>query len=60
MQEAIFYPAAALVLLTLLVLALIPYRRFKAAFARQVNAGDFRYGDRRACRAMSACPTATT
>ena len=44
-QEAIFYPAAALVLLTLLVLLLVPYRRFKAAFARQVNAGDFRYGE---------------
>jgi hypothetical protein len=44
-QEAIFYPAAALVLLTLLVMALIPYKRFKAAFAREVNAGDFRYGE---------------
>jgi hypothetical protein len=44
-QEAIFYPAAALVLVTLLVLAIVPYRRFKAAFARQVNAGDFRYGE---------------
>jgi len=44
-QEAIFYPAAALVLLTLLVMLMIPYRRFKAAFAREVNAGDFRYGE---------------
>src|SRR5687767_8386008 len=44
-QEAIFYPAAALVLLTLLVILLIPYRRWKAGFAREVNAGDFRYGE---------------
>src|SRR5688500_5488104 len=43
-QEAIFYPAAALVLLTMLVMLLIPYRRWKAGFAREVNAGDFRYG----------------
>ena len=44
-QEAIFYPAAALVLLTMLVMLLIPYRRWKAGFAREVNAGDFRYGE---------------
>ena len=44
-QEAIFYPAAALVLLTLLVILLVAYRRWKAGFAREVNAGDFRYGE---------------
>ena len=44
-QETIFHPAAALVLLTLLVMLLIPYRRWKAGFAREVNAGDFRYGE---------------
>ena len=43
--EAIFYPATALVLLTLLVTLLIAYRRWKAGFAREVNPGDFRYGE---------------
>ena len=35
----------ALALLTFLVLLLIPIRRFRAAFAGQVGAGDFRYGE---------------
>lgn len=44
-QIAIFYPVGALALLTLGVLLGIPYKRFKAAFAKQVTADDFRYGE---------------
>lgn len=44
-QEDILYPMAALVMLTFAVLLVIPYRRFKAAFARQVVADDFKYGE---------------
>ena len=43
--DAILWPMGALVALTFLVLLLIPYRRFKAAFARRVTAADFRYGE---------------
>ena len=43
--ESIFHPAIALVFLTLMVMLLIPYRRWKAGFAKEVNAGDFRYGE---------------
>lgn len=41
----IFYPVTALALWTLAVLLLIPYKRFRAAFAKQVTAADFRYGE---------------
>lgn len=41
----IFQPMAALAMLTFAVLGLIPYQRFKAAFARRVTAADFRYGE---------------
>ena len=41
----IFMPVSLLALLTLGVLLLIPYKRFKAAFAKQVTAADFRYGE---------------
>ena len=44
-QAAIFYPVAALALLTLSVLLLIPYQRFKAAFAKKVTPHDFKYGE---------------
>jgi hypothetical protein len=44
-QAAIFYPVAALALLTLTVLLLVPYRRFQAVFARQVRGEDFLYGE---------------
>ena len=44
-QAAIFYPVAALALLTLSVLLLIPYQRFKASFAKKVSAHDFKYGE---------------
>jgi hypothetical protein len=43
--NAILFPAIALALLTFIVLVCIPYRRFKAAFARKVTAEDFRYGE---------------
>lgn len=44
-QGNILYPMAALVMLTFAVLLFIPYRRFQAAFARQVLADDFKYGE---------------
>jgi hypothetical protein len=44
-QAAILYPVAALALLTLSVLILIPYHRFKASFAKKVSAHDFKYGE---------------
>jgi hypothetical protein len=44
-HEFILLPMGGLGLLTFLVLLLIPIRRFRAAFAGQVGAGDFRYGE---------------
>jgi len=44
-HELILLPMGALALLTFLVLLLVPIRRFRAAFAGQVVAGDFRYGE---------------
>src|SRR3954467_1766633 len=44
-QELILAPMGALALLTLLVLAVVTRRRFRAAFARQVTAADFSYGE---------------
>ncbi|NKF20875.1 MAPEG family protein [Solimonas marina] len=44
-QTAIFYPVLALVMWTMLVLLLMPYRRFKAAFSGTVTPADFRYGE---------------
>ena len=44
-QTAIFLPVLALMGWTFLVLLLIPYRRFKAAFAGQVGAKDFLCGE---------------
>src|ERR1700756_127281 len=44
-HEQILLPVGALALLTFLVLMLIPFRRFRAAFAGEVGAGDFRYGE---------------
>ena len=43
----ILYPMAMLAILTFAVLVVIPYRRFKAAFAGQVVADDFKYGESR-------------
>src|SRR5437763_6404162 len=44
-HELILLPMGALALLTFLALMLIPLRRFRAAFAGQVRAEDFRYGE---------------
>lgn len=44
-QQDILYPMGALVGLTFAVLLFVPYRRFKAAFSRQVTADDFKYGE---------------
>ena len=44
-HELILLPMGALALLTFVALLLIPIRRFRAAFAGQVNAADFRYGE---------------
>ena len=44
-HELILLPMGALALLTFLVLLLIPIRRFRAAFAGHVGAGDFKYGE---------------
>ena len=42
---AILWPIGALALMTFAVLLLVPYRRFRAGFARQVRVEDFRYGE---------------
>ncbi|HEY8570834.1 MAPEG family protein [Phenylobacterium sp.] len=44
-QDLIFAPMGALALLTFTVLGLIPARRFRAAFAGQVAADDFKFGE---------------
>jgi len=44
-QTSIFLPVMALVGWTFVVLLLIPYHRFKAAFAGRVSTHDFRYGE---------------
>ena len=44
-QELILAPMGALALLTFLVLSIVPLRRFRAGFAREVTAADFRYGE---------------
>lgn len=44
-QSTIFLPVATLALWTLLVLALVPIRRFTAASQKKVTADDFRFGE---------------
>ncbi len=44
-QTAIFLPVLALVGWTMLVLLLIPFRRFRAFFSGEVCAADFRNGE---------------
>lgn len=44
-QTDILLPVLALVGWTLLIMLLIPYQRFRAAFAGKVTAKDFRYGE---------------
>jgi hypothetical protein len=43
--RAVFLPVSALVASTFLVLALIPYRRFRAAFRGLVKPADFDHGE---------------
>ena len=42
---AILWPVGALAMLTFVVLLVVPFRRFRAAYAGQVRASDFRYGE---------------
>lgn len=44
-QSAILAPMLALVGWTMLVLLVMPYRRFKALFAGQVTGEDFKFGE---------------
>jgi hypothetical protein len=44
-QTAILWPMCALAALTFVVLLVIPYQRFTAAFAGKVKAEDFRFGE---------------
>src|SRR5436190_10871779 len=44
-QDLIFAPMGALALLTFLVLGFIPARRFRAAFAGEVQRDDFKFGE---------------
>jgi hypothetical protein len=44
-QDLILPPMGVLVLLTFVALTLIPVRRFRAGFAGQVSADDFKYGE---------------
>ena len=44
-KTGILFPMAALATLTFAVLLLIPVRRFRAGFAGQIVADDFRYGE---------------
>jgi hypothetical protein len=44
-RDAIFMPMGALALLTFLVLVMIPFRRFRAGFARRIVPDDFKFGE---------------
>ena len=44
-QELIFAPLGALALLTFIVLGFLPARRFRAVFAGEVTADDFKLGE---------------
>jgi hypothetical protein len=44
-KTSILFPMVALATLTFAVLLLIPLRRFRAGFAGQVDADDFKYGE---------------
>lgn len=44
-QNSIFVPMAVLAFWTFAVLLLIPFQRFRAAFAGKVNSEDFKYGE---------------
>lgn len=55
-QTAVFFPLLSLMGWTFLVLLMIPYRRFKAAFAGGVTADDFRCGESDAVPAAVRLP----
>lgn len=59
-QEAILVPFSLLALLTFVASLLIPIARFRAAFARRVGPGDFRYGESSVVPGDVSCRTATT
>ncbi len=44
-QNSIFMPMAVLAFWTFAVLLLIPFQRFRAAFAGKVSSEDFKYGE---------------
>ncbi len=44
-QDLIFAPMGAMALLTFIVLGFVPVRLFRAAFANQVTADDFKLGE---------------
>lgn len=44
-DKAIFQPVAALAVWTLIVLVLLPIRRFRAGAQKKVTADDFRFGE---------------
>ena len=44
-QDAIFLPMGVLAFWTFAILLLVPFRRFRAAFAGKVSAGDFKFGE---------------
>ena len=44
-QNSIFVPMAVLAFWTFAVLLLIPFQRFRAAFAGKVSSEDFKYGE---------------
>ncbi|MBL1264793.1 MAPEG family protein [Methylomicrobium sp. RS1] len=46
-EKAVLFPVMALIGWTLIVLALIPVRRFKAAGKGHVTSNDFKYGESR-------------
>jgi hypothetical protein len=55
-QTSVLLPMLALVGWTLAVLLLIPYQRFKAVFARQLTAHDFKLGESERVPAVVSIP----
>ncbi len=57
MDKAIFLPVAALAALTLVVAMLLLRARFRAGYRREVNLGDFRYGESERVPARARLPS---
>ena len=55
-QQLIFGPMGALVLLTFVVLALIPIRRFRAGASGEIDSDDFKFGESAAVPGYVAIP----